>query len=164
MGEESKAADNDETLMDDESHGLAWNNLRPTDFQKATIVDGTIRFGHRWIRCNVCDLNQPDYQVEKAQCHAACLCCGIRTPQKRCVAQDERIHQAQLNVQRAVTMKATTAGHTGHRNRWSSAATSVEPVTASTRKDTETTSSQEIRLVGDTQSRPVPRLQQLDDD
>ena len=46
-------------------------------------------------------------------------------------------------------------------------ATSAKPVTASTRTDTETTFSQEIRVEGDTQSQPVrksPRLHQLDDD
>ena len=109
MDEVPKATDNDETLMDDDGHNSAWDNLRPTNFQKATIIDGTIRYGLGWIRCNVCGFNQPDYQVEKAQCHAACLCCGICTPHKRCVAQDVRIHQAQLNVQRATTMQATTA-------------------------------------------------------
>ena len=125
MREVPTAADIDGTIMDDAGHDSAWDNLRPIDFQKATIIDVTIRYGLRWIRCNVCCLNQPDYQMEKAQCHAACLCCGIRTPHKRCVAQDVRIHQAQLNVQRATTMHAacsvlqvTTVGDTGHRNKW----------------------------------------------
>ena len=64
-------------------------------------------------------------------------------------------------------MQSTTAGDTAHRNRWSSAVTSVEPVTTSTREDTETISSQDTRVAGDTQSQPVrksPRLRQLDDD
>ena len=64
-------------------------------------------------------------------------------------------------------MQSTTAGDTAHGNRWSSAGTSVEPVTASTRKDSETISSQDIPVEGDTQSQPVrksPRLHQLNDD
>ena len=73
IDEVPKAPDNDETPMNDDGHSSAWDNLRPTFFQKATIVDGTFRYGLRWIRCNVCGMNQPDYQVEKAQCHAACL-------------------------------------------------------------------------------------------
>ena len=32
MGEVPTAADNDETIIDDEGHGSAWDNLRPTDF------------------------------------------------------------------------------------------------------------------------------------
>ena len=32
MGEVPTAADNDETIMDDEGHSLAWDKLRPTDF------------------------------------------------------------------------------------------------------------------------------------
>ena len=105
--------------------------------------------------------------MEKAQCHAAFLCCGIRTPQMRCVASDVRIHQAQLNVQRAPTVPRTTVEDTGHRNSWGLVVTSVEPATRSSSKDTATTSSQGILVEGDTQSRPVrksPRLQQLDDD
>ena len=44
MGEVPTAADNDGTIMDDAGHDSAWENLRPTDFQKATIIDGTIRY------------------------------------------------------------------------------------------------------------------------
>ena len=64
-------------------------------------------------------------------------------------------------------MLATTAGDTGHRNRWGSAATSVEPATTSNSTDTATTPSKGLLVGEDTQSRPVrksPRLQQLDDD
>ena len=78
-----------------------------------------------------------------------------------------RIHQAQLNVQRGTQVQSTTAGDTAHRNRWSSTVTSVEPVITSTGQDTETISSHDIRVTGDTQSQPVrksPRLRQLEDD
>ena len=128
--------------MDDTDHDSAWDNLRAINFQKVSIKDGTIRYGLRWIRCHVCGLNQPDYQVEKALCHAACLCCGIRTPHMRCVASDVRIHQAQLNVQRAPTVPRTTVEDTGHRNSWGLVVTSVEPATRSSSTDTATTSDQ----------------------
>ena len=141
MGDIPAASDNDGTNMDDSHHNSTWDNLRPIDFLKAAITDSTVRYGIRWIRCHVCGLNQPDYQVEKAQCHAACLCCGIRTPHMRCVASYVRIHQAQLNVQRATTVQMTTVGDTGHRNRWSTAVTSVNPASSSINKGTATTSS-----------------------
>ena len=83
MGDIPTAADNDGTIMDDTYHDSAWDNLRSSDFQKIAINDGTVRYELRWIRCHVCGLNQPDYQVDKVQCHAACLCCGIRTPHTR---------------------------------------------------------------------------------
>ena len=131
MGGIPTASDNDGTNMDDSHHDSIWENLRPIDFQKAAITDGTVRYGLRWIRCHVCGLNQPDYQVKKAQCHAAYLCCGLRTPHMRCVASDVRIHQAQVNVHRATTVQVTTEGDTGHRNRWSTAVTSVDSATSS---------------------------------
>ena len=64
MGEIPTAEANNGTNMDDADHDLAWDNLRPIDFQKVAINDGTVRYGLRWIRCHVCGLNQPDYQVE----------------------------------------------------------------------------------------------------
>jgi hypothetical protein len=65
-------------------------------FQRAPILDGTVRLGLKWAKCALCNLNQPDYKMEKGQCHGACICCGVRTPHKRCVAHDVRIHQAAL--------------------------------------------------------------------
>jgi hypothetical protein len=167
MGDIQAASDNDGTNMDDSHHDSTWDNLRPIDFQKAAITDGTVRYGIKRIRCHVCGLNQPDYQVEKAQCHAACLCCGIRTPHMRCVASDVMIHQAQLNVQRATTVQMTTGRDTGYRNRWSTVVTSVNTATSSINEGTTATSSRGILVKGDTHSQPVrksPRLQERDDD
>ena len=62
MGDIPAASGNDGTNMDDLHHDSTWNNLRLIDFQK--VADGTVRYGLRWIRCHVCSLNQPDYQVE----------------------------------------------------------------------------------------------------
>ena len=66
------------------------------EFQRAPILDGTVRVGLKWAKCVVCNLNQPDYKMEKGQCHGACICCGVRTPHRRCVAHDVRIHQTAL--------------------------------------------------------------------
>ena len=71
-------------------------NSRLLEFQRAPILNGTIRVGLKWAKCVVCNLNQPDYKMAKGQCHGGCLCCGVRTPHKRCVAHDVRIHQAAL--------------------------------------------------------------------
>ena len=67
-------------------------------FQRAPIIDGTVRVGLKWAKCVVCNLNQPDYKMEKGQCHGACKCYGVRTPHRRCVAHDVRIHQAALKM------------------------------------------------------------------
>ena len=61
---------------------------RLLEFQRAPILDGTVRVGSKWEKCVVCNLNQPDYKMEKGQCHGACISCGVRTPHKRCVAHD----------------------------------------------------------------------------
>jgi hypothetical protein len=67
MGDIPTASDNDGTNMDDSHHDSAWEILRLIDFQKVAIDDSTVRYRLRWIRCHVCGLNQPEYQVEKAQ-------------------------------------------------------------------------------------------------
>ena len=72
------------------------HNLRLLEFQNAPIQDGTVRMGLRWAKCVVCNLHQPDYRIQKGQCHAACICCGVHTPHRRCVANDVRIHQVAL--------------------------------------------------------------------
>ena len=85
----------------------------------------------------------------------------------RCVASDDRIHQAQVNVHRATTVQVTTVGDTGHRNRWSTAVTSVKPATSGINKGTTTTSCKGILVEGDNHSQPVrksPRLHERDDD
>ena len=85
----------------------------------------------------------------------------------RCVASDVRIHQAQVNVHRAITVQVTTGGDTGHRNRWSTAVTSVKPATSGINKGTTTTSCKGIQVEGDNHSQPVrksPRLHERDDD
>jgi hypothetical protein len=56
---------------------------RLIQFQKASIQDGTVRVGLKWAGCVVCNLNQPDYMMEKGQCHGACICCRVRTPHKK---------------------------------------------------------------------------------
>jgi hypothetical protein len=84
----------------------------------------------------------------------------------RCVASDVRIHQAQLNVQRATTLQATTGGDNGHRNRWSTVVTSVDPATSIINESTATTSTS-LLVQGETKSQPVrksPRLQERYDD
>ena len=68
------------------------------EFQRAPILDGIVRVGLKWAKCVVCNLNQPDYKMEKGQCHGAYVCCGVRTPHRRCVAHDVRIHQATLKM------------------------------------------------------------------
>ena len=50
MGDIPTAADNNGLIMDDTDHDSTWDNLRPIDFQKVAINDGTIRYGLRWIR------------------------------------------------------------------------------------------------------------------
>jgi hypothetical protein len=85
----------------------------------------------------------------------------------RCVASDVRIHQAQVNVHRATTVQVTTGGDTGHRNRWSTAVTSVKPATSGINNGTTTTSCKGIQVEGDNHSQPVrksPRLHEKDDD
>jgi hypothetical protein len=52
------------------------NDPRILQFQKAPILDGTLRVGLKWAKCVVCYVNQPDYKMEKGQCHGACICCG----------------------------------------------------------------------------------------
>ena len=50
--------------------------------------------------------------MEKGQCHGACICCGVRTPHRRCVAHDVRIHQAALKMaqqQDSTTSSITTS-------------------------------------------------------
>jgi hypothetical protein len=69
---------------------------RLLEFQRASIIDGTVRVGLKWAKCVVCNLNQPNYKMEKGQFHGACICCGVRTPHRRCVAHDVRIHQAAI--------------------------------------------------------------------
>ena len=83
--------DNDDAVEPD-----LHNDPRLLEFQRAPIQDGTVRVGLKWAKCLVCNLNQPDYRMEKGQCHAACICCGVRTPHRRCVANDVRLHQAIL--------------------------------------------------------------------
>ena len=85
----------------------------------------------------------------------------------RCVASDVRIHQAQINVQRSTNVQVTAVGDTGHRNRWSTAVTSVKPATSGINKGTTTTSCKCILVEGDNHSQPVrksPRLHERDDD
>ena len=83
---------------------------RLMEFQRAPIVDGTVRVGLKWAKCVVCNLNQPDYKMEKGQCHGACICCGVRTPHRRCVAHDVRIHQAtsKMAQQKESTISSVT--------------------------------------------------------
>ena len=52
--------------------------------------------------------------MEKGQCHGACICCGVRTPHKRCVAHDVRIHQAALKKahQQDSTISTVTTSRT----------------------------------------------------
>jgi hypothetical protein len=38
---------------------------RLLEFQRAPIIDGTVRVGLKWAKCVVCNLNQPDYKMEK---------------------------------------------------------------------------------------------------
>ena len=81
------------------------------EVERAPIQDGTVRVGLKWAKCLVCNLNQPDYRMEKGQCHAACICCGVRTPHRRCVANDVRLHQAALKreIQQDTTSTVTTS-------------------------------------------------------
>ena len=71
----------------------------------------------------------------------------------RCVASDVRIHQAQLNVQRATSLQVTTGGDNGHRNRWNTVVTSVDPATSTINESTATTSTS-LLVQGQTQSQP----------
>jgi hypothetical protein len=61
---------------------------RLNEFQKAPIQDGTVKVGLKWAKCVVCNLNQPDYKMEKGHFLGACICCWIHKPHRRCVAQD----------------------------------------------------------------------------
>ena len=62
----------------------------------------------------MCNLNQPDYKIEKGQCHGACICCRVRTPHQRCVAHDVQIHQAALKKahQQDSTISTVTTSRT----------------------------------------------------
>jgi hypothetical protein len=69
---------------------------RLLEFQRAPILDGTVRAGLKWAKSVVCNSNQPDYKMEKGQYHGACIWCRVRTPHKRCEAHDVLIHQAAM--------------------------------------------------------------------
>jgi hypothetical protein len=93
-------------------------NSRLLEFQRAPILDSTVKVGLKWAKCVVCNLNQPDYKMAKGQCHGGCLCCGVRTPHKRCVAHDVRIHQAAMKKahQQDSTISTVTTSRTTTRN------------------------------------------------
>jgi hypothetical protein len=65
------SGDNDDAVEPD-----LRNDPRILKFQKAPILDGTVRMDLQWAKCMVCNVNQPDYKMEKGQCHGACICCG----------------------------------------------------------------------------------------
>jgi hypothetical protein len=101
------SGDNDDVVEPDVPY-----DSRLLEFQRAPIFDGTVRVGLKWAKCVVCNLNQPDYKMEKGQCHGACICCGVRTPHRRCVAHDVRIHQAAIKKaqqQESIISTATTS-------------------------------------------------------
>jgi hypothetical protein len=59
---------------------------RLIDFQRIPIIDGTVRVGLKWAKCVVCNLNQPDYKMEKWSLymlrgtHPSQKMCGTRRP------------------------------------------------------------------------------------
>jgi hypothetical protein len=70
--EKTRHANNDDAVEPALPH-----DPRLLEFQKAPIQDGMMaRMGLRWAKCVVCNHIQPDYKMEKGQCHDACICCG----------------------------------------------------------------------------------------